>query len=348
MRIAIDLTNSPHVPVFAPIVRRLQASGHDVVLTARRFAQTVELAHMHGLDVHVIGSHGGATRLGKARAAAVRTILLWRYLRRLHQQQPFDVAWSHGSTDLPLACARLDIPHVTMFDYEWATTMHRTNIRNSWKVLVPDAIDASRLDQYRAAGKTVFYPGLKESYYLSDVELDPNIRSQLGVPDDDVLVVLRPPPEMALYHRGHGADHFADLLDRCASEPSTTVVVLPRTPDQRERVLQSYGRDAGVIVPERAIDALSLLDAADVAVSAGGTMNREAVALGVPVYTVFAGRMGGVDERLITEGLLHQLDDPRAIPLVRRDRSSSTHDRILRDPADLIDRALSGLAPAPR
>ena len=348
MRIAIDLTNSPHVPIFAPIVRRLRASGHDVVITARRFAQTVELAQMHGLDAHVIGSHGGASRLGKARAAATRTFGLWRYLRRLHRERPFDVAWSHGSTDLPLACARLNIPHVTMFDYEWATTMHRTNIRNSWKVLVPDAIDAARLDQYSAAGKTVFYPGLKESYYLSDVNLDPDIRTKLGIPDTDVLVVLRPPPEMALYHRGHGADHFAALLDRCAREPETSVVVLPRTPDQRARVVAAYDSDSGVIVPEQAIDALSLLDVADVTVSAGGTMNREAVALGVPVYTVFAGKMGGVDEQLIAQGLLHQLDDPESIPLIRRDRSAASPDRILRDPATLIDYALSGLAPVAR
>ncbi len=346
MRIAIDLTNSPHVPVFAPIIRRLRSGGHEVVITARRFAQTVELAELYGLDAIVIGSHGGGSRLGKALAAARRTFGLWRLLRRLHHATPFDVAWSHGSTDLPLVCRRLGIPHITMFDYEWAATMHRTNIRNSWKVLVPDAISEDRLDQYHAAGKTVFYPGLKESYYLTDAQLDPTLRDQLGIPADDVLVVLRPPPELALYHRGHGSDHFADVLERCSIEPATTVVVLPRTPEQRERIVERYQQSPNVIVPDHAIDALSLLSCADLAISAGGTMNREAVALGVPVYTVFAGRMGGVDEQLIAAGRLRMLDDPAAIPLVRRTRDAAGTAELLRDPAELIDRAFAGLAPA--
>jgi predicted glycosyltransferase len=343
MRIAIDLTNSPHVPVFAPIVRRLEASGHEVVITARRFAQTIELAAAHELDATIIGAHGGGSRLGKARAALLRTAGLWRYLRRLHRVRPFDAAWSHGSTDLPIVSRRLGIPHITMFDYEWATTMHRTNIRNSWRVLIPDSIPEERLDRYQAAGKVRSYPGLKESYYLTDTVLDPTARTQLGVPASHVLVVLRPPPELALYHRGRTTDVFASVLERCAADPETSVVVLPRTEEQRARIVSHYADVSRVIVPDHAIDALSLIAESDLVISAGGTMNREAVALGVPVYTVFAGKLGGVDERLMADGRLQLLADPHDIPLRRRDRSAPSERLEHHDPAELIRIAFDGL-----
>jgi predicted glycosyltransferase len=343
MRIAIDLTNSPHVPVFAPIVRRLEASGHEVVITARRFAQTIELAAAHELDATIIGAHGGASRPGKARAALLRTAGLWRYLRQLHRVRPFDAAWSHGSTDLPIVSRRLGIPHITMFDYEWATTMHRTNIRNSWRVLIPDSIPEERLDQYRAAGKVRSYPGLKESYYLTDTVLDPTARAQLGIPAAHVLVVLRPPPELALYHRGRTTDVFAAVLERCAADPETSVVVLPRTEEQRARIVSHYADVSHVIVPDHAIDALSLIAESDLVISAGGTMNREAVALGVPVYTVFAGKLGGVDEQLMADGRLQLLTDPHGIPLRRRDRSAPSEQLEHHDPAELIRIALDGL-----
>jgi predicted glycosyltransferase len=96
-----------------------------------------------------------------------------------------------------------------------------------------------------------------------------------------------------------------------------------------------------VIVPEHAVDAQSLISFADLVVSAGGTMNREAVSLGVPVYTVFGGRLGAVDEQLIREGRLRALADPAAIDVRKKDEHGFTPTR--RDPAVLLDLLLSGL-----
>ena len=344
MRVAIDLTNSPHVPLFAPLVRLLRAGGHDVVLTARRFAQTVELAQLHGLEVEVIGSHGGATRAGKAGAAARRSLALTRYLRGQHREAPIDVAISHGSTDLPVACRMLGVPHVAMFDYEWATTMHRLNCRLSWRVMTPDAIDRARLDAYGAATKLVQYPGLKEEYYLHDATIDPAVREGLGVPVGDLLVVMRPPPELALYHRGHHNELFEQLLARVRAREDVTAVILARTEPQRLALVATHGDDPSVVLPAHAIDGISLIAAADLVVSAGGTMNREAVALGVPVYTVFAGRMGGVDEGLIADGRLRQLSSADDVELTRRERKDATGALPgLRDPQLLLDKAFRGL-----
>lgn len=345
MRIAIDLTNSPHVPIFVPIIGRLRGAGHEVVVTARRFAQTVELAALAGLDVEVIGQHGGGSRMGKARTAISRTRSLKRLLGAMHRRQPFDVAWSHGSTDLPYVCRRLDIPHITMFDYEWASTMHRLNCASSWRVLVPESIPVERLTPYRVAGKLARYPGLKEEYYLADASLDATERDRLGVPPGDLLAVLRPPPDLALYHRGHSGDAFGAALERIAATEHATVVVLPRTEQQRAGIIERYGSDGarGVIVPAHAVDAASLMAGSDLVISAGGTMNREAAALGVPVYTVFAGRMGGVDEQLIADGRLHHLTTAADIPVERRDRTASDSAHVWRDPQVLIDLAFAGL-----
>lgn len=347
MRVLIDLTNSPHVPFFAPIVRTLRADGHDVVVTARRFAQTIELASLHGLDVHVIGAHGGTSRFGKARAAIGRSWALWRFARReAREHGPFDVAVSHGSTDLPLVARRLKIPHTTVFDYEWARTMHRLNCRNSWRVAVPEAIGFDRLDEYGAAGRCVAYPGIKEEYYLDPAALDPAaVRAELGIDPDAVLVVLRPPADMALYHRGIVNDVFGQVIDRVRDTDGCVAVLLPRTDAQRAKLTETIGDDASIIMPEHAVDGASLVAAADLVVSAGGTMNREAAALGVPVYTVFAGQVGGVDEMLVADGRLRTLDRAQDVVLERRDRGDGTIRLVTdRSPAAMIDVLIGGVA----
>ncbi len=349
MRLLVDLTNSPHVPFFAPLVRAATDRGDEVVITARRFAQTVELAKLHELDVTVIGRHGGTSRAGKARAAIGRTCSLDRFVgRAVRDGGPFDAALSHGSTDLPLVSRRRRIPHVTIFDYEWARLQHRVNCRASWRVAVPDSIPLERLDQYGCAGRIVAYPGLKEEHYLDADALDPAaIRAQLSIDPSTILVVLRPPADMALYHRGITNDVFGAVLDRVRSTDGAVAVVLPRTAQQRTSLQASVGRDAHVRIPRDALDGASLVAAADLVVSAGGTMNREAAALGVPVYTVFAGHMGGVDEQLLADGRLQLLRDAAAVRIERResraDRPRLVHDR---SPAELLDLLLDGV-PSP-
>jgi predicted glycosyltransferase len=346
MRLLVDLTNSPHVPFFAPLVRVLEADGHEVVVTARRFAQTVELAALHGLDVTVLGAHGGTSRLGKARAALGRTWALDRFVAaRTREGGPFDAALSHGSTDLPLVARRRRIPHVTVFDYEWARTQHRVNVPCSWRVAVPDSIPLERLDQYGAAGRAVGYPGLKEEYYLDPAALDPGaVRTQLGIDAATTLVVLRPPADMALYHRGITNDVFGEVLDRVRSTDGCVAVVLPRTAGQREQLLRQAGDDPSVVIPREAVDGASLVAAADLVVSAGGTMNREAAALGVPVYTVFAGRIGGVDERLVADGRLQLLDRAQDVALVQRPGRDAPPTLVNdRSPRDLLEILLAGV-----
>jgi predicted glycosyltransferase len=333
MRVWVDLTNSPHVLVLRPLIEALREDGATVQVTARDFAQTVALCERFGIDCDVIGRHRGARVAAKAIGFADRSVALLRWSRG----RRFDLAIGHGSNDISVAARLRRIPATTMFDYEWATVQHTINCRLCRAVVVPDAIPPERLDRYGARDKLHRYEGLKEEYYLADFEPDPAVLGELGLDAGAPIAVVRTPPAVSLYHRFEN-DLFAQALTRLRdSDPRSQVVVLPRVDTQREEL----ARAGGFIVPERAIDAQSLIAYADLVVSAGGTMNREAVALGTPVYTTFEGRLGAVDERLIADGRLRRLAAPEELTLARR--ASSAHERIRRDPRLLLDLALAPL-----
>jgi predicted glycosyltransferase len=327
------MTASAHVLVFRPLIRLLRERGDEVEITARDYAQTLQLLELHGLEATVIGRHGGRSRLGKARSLTSRL----RALRKWARPREFDIALAHGSHELTMTARRLGVPSATTHDYEFATLQHQLGMRAATKVVVPESIPADRLAHLGVRPpKLLRYPGLKEEYYLSDFEPDPTVLETLGVDRDRVLVVLRPPPDVSLYHR-HSNPLFPQTLDFLGRLEDVNSVVIPRTEEQREYV---RALDLpSVIVPDRAVDAQSLISLADVVVSAGGTMNREAAALGVPVYTTYGGRLGGVDEELIREGRLKPLTDPRALELNRREDDSGS--RVRRDPAILLGLLLS-------
>jgi uncharacterized protein len=325
MKVWVDLTNSPHVLVLAPIIRRLQQQGHEVQVTARDFAQTLELCERQGIGYYAIGHHRGAALADKALGLADRSWQLVKFASRRH----FDLAIGHGSNDISVAARLLRIPCSTMFDYEWATVQHNVNCRLAEAVVVPDVIPVERLERYGAAGKLRRYPGLKEEYYLYDFEPDPAVLTELGLDPAQPIAVVRTPPAVSLYHRFEN-DLFSQVLERLQG---TQAVVLPRTAEQRDELT----RAGGFLIPEHAIDAQSLIAYADLVVSAGGTMNREAVALGTPVFTVFEGRLGAVDEHLIAEGRLRKLERADEVVLEKREDAQRGLQRIRRNPRLLVE-----------
>src|SRR5215212_3703326 len=332
MRIWIDMTAPAHPLVFRPIIARLRDQGHEVEVTARDYAQTLELLEMLGIEHSSFGRHGGESRTRKVAALFTRA----RQMRKFAKGKDFDLAACHGSNDLPIAARRLGIPAADMFDYEFATYQHNVGCRLSKRVITPESIPPDRLRRYGVDdGKLAQYPGLKEEYYLADFEPNEAVLEQLGIDRDRVLVVLRPPPDVSLYHRKSNP-LFPAVLAELGRREDVHAVVIPRTTAQREYVRSL--QFPSLIVPERAVDAQSLIALADLVVSAGGTMNREAVALGTPVYTIYGGRLGGVDETLIREGRLRPLTDPRALEVVKHRGDGRTRHR--RDPAVLVEMIL--------
>jgi hypothetical protein len=335
MKVWVDFTASAHPLVFRPLVQLLEQQGHEVEITARDYAQTLQLIESHGMTATVIGHHGGRSATGKARQMRSRL----KALRDWARPRDFDLALAHGSHELTMTARRLGIPSATTFDYEWAWLQHQLGCRAATRVVVPDSIPAERLARYTAVPpKLRQYAGLKEEYYLGDFEPDAAALTQWEIDPSRVLVVLRPPPDVSLYHR-HSNPLFPMTLEHLGRSDDVHAIVIPRTEEQRVYV-QSLDLPS-VIVPERAVDAQSLIAFSDLVVSAGGTMNREAAALGVPVYTTYGGRLGGVDEELIRVGRLRPLTDPRALDLRKRDLAAG--ERVRRNPQEMLDLLLSAL-----
>jgi uncharacterized protein len=301
VKVWIDLSNSPHPLLFAPIERRLGSDGHDVIVTARENAQTVELARERWPDVDVIG--GQSPKAKKAKLAAIGRRVA--DLRRWATKTRPDVALSHNSYAQIMAARSLGIPAVTAMDFEHQPANH-VAFRLATRVLIPEVLplDAVRW-QGATAGKIVRYAGLKEELYIGDFQPDPLILAKLGLTmRPETLVVARTPPSRAVYH-GFANPMFEDALRTVCAMKNVVCVALTRHPEQAAAI--EALELSNCIVPPRAIDSRSLIYAADAMIGGGGTMTREAALMGIPTWTVFAGRPPAVDLWLERQGTLARL-----------------------------------------
>ena len=323
MRIWIDLANSPHVPFFRALIPEFVARGHQVEISARDFAQTVEMATNAGMTPHVIGGHGGGSIAGKAGNLVGRAGALRKWARN----RGFDLALSHNSYAQIAAAASLGVKAVTLMDYEHQPANHLA-FRLASRVIVPRAFPAAELRRFGASMRKVKrYEGTKEDVYLADFAPDPafpGVLRKLGVTSEDVLIVVRPPAREALYHRFEN-ELFDELLSDLNSRPNVKIILLPRSDTQR--VDYEQRKFNKLIMPHVALDGANLVAAADLVVSAGGTMNREAAALGVPAVSIYAGKWAAIDEELMREGRLQRLSSREEIESLIVQKKSGTNPR---------------------
>jgi predicted glycosyltransferase len=322
-KVWIDIENSPHVPFFIPIIAELKRRGFELILTARDMYQVRELLDFFQLRsaVKVIGGHSGKNKALKVLVNCVRTVQL---IRLAAQNRP-DLALSHGSRAQVLACKALGIPTIMMHDYEHST---KTGfIEPNW-ILMPDIIPDSAMS--RRPERTMKYPGLKEDVYIPRFQPDPSILNRLGIASNELLITLRPPATEAHYHNPESEELFAETLRLIASKPKVRAVTLPRNAKQRKQLQKEWAdliASGHMIIPDGPLDGLNLIWFSDLVVSGGGTMNREAAALKVPVYSIFRGRIGSVDRYLAEHGrmtLIENVDQvQKRIALVRRNRPES-------------------------
>ena len=321
MRLWIDLANSPHVPFFKALAARFAEAGHEVEVTARDFAETVPLAHTAGFNAHVIGAHGGGQVSAKAGNLVGRAwgLASWARKRR------FDLAISHNSYSQILAARALRMRTVTLMDYEYQPANHLA-FRMASRIIVPASFPAKRLRSYGASvGKVRRYHGTKEDVYLADFLPDPTFVKQLcelGIRPDNVLVLMRPPAHDALYHRFQN-ELFDEAVALLLQKKNVQVILLPR--NESQRALYSAGTNDRFIVPATPLDGANLIAASDLVISAGGTINREAAALGVPAASIYAGEWAAVDEELVNEGRMKRIatsEDLRNLSVLKK-RSSN-------------------------
>lgn len=348
----IDLDNSPHVPLFAPIIKHYRDRGVDVIVTARDHSQTIELLKLNGVeDFAVVGRHYGKSKIGKIRGLFSRAKQLVSHIKK--QDKKISITVSHGSRSMVLAARWLKIPVVTMYDYEFT----ETRIFNifSDKVLVPERIPDSVLNEIGLPiYKRVKYPGIKEELYVRKFQPTQNFRETLiakyGVSDDKLFAVLRPPATTANYHDERGEVLLEAIIERLLLSSETFTLIVPRTLEQAAEIRDMIASKPDFTAPhailDEAVDGLDLLYAADLVISGGGTMNREAALLGVPVYSIFAGRHGALDKQMESEGaitFIRDANDLTKIKLERRQPSvaNALTDRVEKFVIEQIDRYLS-------
>ena len=315
MRLWIDLANSPHVPFFKALVNRFIEQGHEIEITAREFAETIPLARAAGFAPEVVGEHAGRAVSAKAGGLMSRAWALAAWARK----RRFDLAISHNSYSQILAARALGLRTITLMDYEYQPANHLA-FRFASRIIVPACFPSQRLKRFGArVGKVRRYHGTKEDVYLADFQADPAFGgqlSELGVNPDNVLVLMRPPAHDALYHRFQNT-LFDEALTMLRANENVQVILLPRNEAQRA----AYGAMKGLIIPAAPLNGANLIAASDLVISAGGTINREAAALGVPAASIYAGKWAAVDEELVTEGRLQRItntDDLRQLPVEKK------------------------------
>jgi predicted glycosyltransferase len=318
-KIWIDLDNSPHVPFFLPIIEELRKKGYRVLLTARDAYQVCDLADRVGFSYLRIGKHNGKNTLMKAAGTIVRSLQLLGFTLR---ERP-DLAVSHGSRAQLLTSKMAGIPSIVMLDYEFVARI--PFVKPTW-LMAPELIPASAVR--RNERELMRYPGIKEDVYTVGFRPDLAFRDELGLKEDDLVVTLRPPASEAHYHNDASEILLQEVIEVLNANPSVKVIVVPRNGRQREVIRRTWRDlvDSGkLMMPVKALDGLNLIWHSDLVISGGGTMNREAAALGVPVYSIFRGQIGAVDKHLAQQGrliLLETVDDVRSkLNVKRREKS---------------------------
>ncbi len=305
-KIWIDLVNSPHVLFFRPIIEELNKRGYAVILTARDCPQICGLADQFNLCYKCIGHHFGKNKVLKVAGMFIRALQLARFVI---SEKP-DLALSHGSREQLLLASILSIQSVLITDYEYSKFLP---IKLTW-LIVPEVIPESAVKkQSRGILK---YPGIKEDVYVANFEPDSRILRDLGINGDGLMVTIRPPATEAHYHSRKSEELFAATIDFLGRTPNLRMVLLPRNEKQEALVRKTWHRKCNngkIIIPDHVVDGLNLIWHSDLVISGGGTMNREAAALGVPVYSIFRGKIGAVDQYLANSGRLVLLESVKDI-----------------------------------
>src|ERR1019366_3665374 len=322
-KVWIDLENSPHIPCFEPIIKELEGRGCEVVLTARDCFQVCELADMAGLKYRKIGHHYGKHRIAKVVGLGIRVLQMAPFVLR---EKPA-ISVSHGSRSSFVLSAMLGIPNITIADYEYADHRLTTwlgSVQKKW-VMTPEVIPSDIFEKNGMPKDHVLhYPGIKEDVYTPFFQPDPSLKDTLGLQPADIVVTIRPPATEAHYHNPESEKLLMAVFQLLGAHPEVKTILLPRTHRQEAELRQASpdlfaaGR---IVVPKHAVDGLDLIWYSDLVISGGGTMNREAAALGIPVYSLFRGTMGAVDKHLAKTGRLVLLESEQDV----RDKLKLVH-----------------------
>jgi predicted glycosyltransferase len=311
----IDFENSPHVPFFYPIINELEARGYPLVITARDCYQVCGMADLYKINCSVMGKHLGKNKIMKILGTLSRTVQLLVYAKK---RKP-SIALSMGSRSQLVAASILRLPYIAITDYEHAQRLFFSK-PTIW--LIPEVLNTP--DSWFHESKVIPYPGIKEDVYVPYFKPDPTLLRDLQIRESDILVTIRPPATEAHYHNPESEILFAKAVDYLSAKPDLQMVILPRSENQREWIQQKWPwlcQTGKILIPAAVVDGLNLIWHSDLVISGGGTMNREAAALKVPVYSIFRGKMGAIDDYLSKDGrliMIESIDDVEEKIILRK------------------------------
>jgi predicted glycosyltransferase len=348
-KIWVDLDNSPHAPFFSPIIKELQKIGYEVFITARDCSQTCGLADLFHLPYKRIGRHYGKQKILKVAGTVFRALQL---MSGVNNEKPA-LALSHGSRAQMISAWMLRIPSIVIMDYE-----HVKGFLNPTWIMMPEVISSNAIKYDKE--HIIHYPGIKEDVYIPSFKPDPTIKNELGINTDDILITIRPPATEAHYYKPESEELFEAAINVLAQKENIKIVILPRNDNQTDSIKTKWPKwcgDGKIVIPKHVVNGLNLIWQSDLVISGGGTMNREAAALGVPVYSIFRGKIGAVDRYLSEKGRLTLIENEdelfTKIVLERRNRSSnppnsndSTLQKIISVIVDILESRSNPIKPA--
>lgn len=294
MKIWIDMTNSPHVMFFEPIIESL-SKEHEVMSTARDYQQTLSLLKEKGISYTLIGKHHGKSLLVKFKGMFSEIALRIKFI---NQNKP-DLTITHQSYYATLAARLTGRKSLYIFDGDGAL-LQMLGIFFGSKVLAPE-----KLPSKIKGVKVSKYPGLKEEVYISSFSPDQNYLSKLGLNPEKLTILIRPEAGSASYIKQENV--LGPLLDLLENEEKFQVILLPRTSEQKEYYKEFY---KNFFIPEGILSGPDLAACVDLVISGGGTMNREAVVFGTPVISAYQNPPFSIDKWLIEEGYMDLIQEP--------------------------------------
>lgn len=299
MKIWLDISNSPHINLFSRMIHEL-ARSHEIIVTARALANTIDLLELHGIKHKVVGKHYGAARLAKLYGYPVRICQLWRHL----EDQNIDVALSQSSFHSPVVARLLGVRSIYMNDNEHALGNIPSFLAAS-TIMVPEFLSTEHLrKQYASPRKVVRYPGVKEGIYLHGLGQVLAQAQGTNGREPRRSVYVRPEPWTAQYYKGR-VNFLDELLLGLKDEVNVTL--LPR--DKAQAKYYAQPRFAGIRVITTAIDIAEIAPDCDLFIGAGGTMTRETAVLGIPTISVYQEQLLDVDRYLLARNaFLHRPD----------------------------------------
>lgn len=295
MKIWFDLTNSPHTNFFRQMIEELKAEGHEVVITCRPLANTIDLLDLYKMEYTVVGKHYGKSSYKKAMGFFVR---VWQ-LRNFLKKAKVDVGISQSSFYSPIAGFLAGVPTIYTNDNEHAAG-NKISFLFAKMIFIPEFIPKENVTNLFVKEKKVSqYPGVKEGIYLwkkyKGFKLD---TSKLN------KIYVRTEPQLAQYYTGKL--NFMDSVIKGLKD-KYEVVVLPRTADQAEYYCSEEFK--GVTVCKKPLPFEEIAKDSLLFIGAGGTMTREMAVIGIPTISVYQDALLDVDKYLIKEGIMmHDTD----------------------------------------